>query len=603
MTDNELQSDNIGDDNTPEQCASMALSSSNTSSDKSTIDDQLHSGVHGDESCPENIHEFELDFEFSEYISNYWRNHGGIDLSDENYYMVLAKYQESKMRARLAETKDNSEEEGDLAVELSRATLRAKLLGQWYDDNCRNCEQCVQRNTYTHGPFRNTAPNHSPDPTSPEDICSQAQPMSKSIWNDYEKLKTIVERYETTIQKRWAKRTYSKRKQALQLAWATTSSPPPQPLLDVHMPEVAYLSTRCDQQKGICNCSEFEESQRHIFLWPRMNIEDLTMFEPLLLLLNARGRHSPPTFAIGELSGCQFGWKNSQLKHPPYLDLYSMLFTGQESPEDYGRLVCWEEDPQGYKRLHMGCDLSPGEGLLVLEIQQRLYRFLVNICQIILYDHQVEDHGRLLAQPVVPEPSLPTANSPNPDMGTSLMITRYESAYHLPAKLDVRRLQLLVESKLAEAEDTLWALREDPDFFSTTLAAMHQSRPEHIRDIFNNRHPSVVTHEAQKKLMKHVVGMLWRQYVSAIEIWEQLYDKVSRLADLKEQLFDNAQVPIRPEDDLPKKPSHGYLLCLVSFQQTFGGTSQRCASASVFIAKFAPPTPKSGGSPDNARSN
>lgn len=82
---------------------------------------------------------------------------------------------------------------------------------------------------------------------------------------------------------------------------------------------------------------------------------------------------------------------------------------------------------------------------------------------------------------------------------------------------------------------------------------MHQSRPEHIRDTLNRRHPSVVTSGAQDKLMNHVVGMLWRQYISAIEIWEQLHDKVSRLADFKEQLFDNAQVPIRPEDDLPEE--------------------------------------------------
>lgn len=536
--------DVVCNDNTHQQYVTTILPSSDpvTVCDHSSSDD-------GDESTPGDVGCFDianasLNLDINAFIADCTRTLG-VELSDEARENLIAEYEEKKAAG---------EQDNETIVARERDTLRAKLHGHWYDDDSRSCSFCIKRATYVHGPFRNTAFDYSSlNLISLEDVCSQAQPMSKGIWDDYEKLKTIIERYEIIIQKRWAKKAISKRKQFLQSAWATTSSPPPQPMPQTHLPEVAYLSSRCNPRKGICNCSKFENEKRHIFLWPRMNIEDLTKFEPLLLLLNARGRHSPSLFAIADLSGAHFGWKTNQLRHPPYLDMYSMIFTGQESPTEYGRLVSWADDPSAYNRMYMGRDLSPGEGLVVLEIQHRLYRFLVNICQSILFDHQVEDHSHLLAQPVAPEPSLPTANSLQQDMSTSLMITRYETAYHLPAKLDVRRLQLLVESKLAEAEDTLWALREDPNFFSRTLAAMHQSRPEHIRDTLNRRHRSVETPGAQHKLMNHIIGMIWRQYISAIEIWEQLHDKVSRLGDLKEQLFDNAQVPIRPEDDLPEE--------------------------------------------------
>lgn len=546
--DNRPPSDDVCNENTPQQSATTT----SPSPDAIIVDDQSCSDVDGDESSSEDDDSFDFgdsspDSDLKTFVTEYLRTHD-VEVSEENHDLILAKYLESKISAEYQESKAAGEEEDDeILMELKEATLRAKIHGHWYNDDCRSCRACQERATYLHGPFRNNSSKHlAGDPISPQDVCDQAQPMSRVIWDDYEKLKTIIERYEKVIQKRWAKRTDSKRKQALQSAWATTSNPSPQPMPQTHLPEVAYLSSRCNPRKGICNCSKFEDEKRHIFMWPRMNIEDLTKFEPLLLLLNARGRHAPSTFAMADLSGAHFGWKTNQMKHPPYLDMYSMVFTGQKCSEDYGRLVSWEEDPKAYQRLHMGCDLSPGEGLVVLEIQHRLYRFLVNICQIILHDYQVEDYRYLLAQPVAPEPSLPTANSREQDMGTSLMITRYETAYHLPAKLDVRRLQLLVESKLAEAEDTLWALREDPTFFSTTLAAMHQSRPEHIRDTLNRRHPSVVMPEAQVKLMGYIVGILWRQYISAVEIWDQLYDKVSRLADLKSSFLTSHKSQFDP---------------------------------------------------------
>ncbi|KAJ4393298.1 hypothetical protein N0V93_002506 [Gnomoniopsis smithogilvyi] len=470
-------------------------------------------------------------------------------------------------------------------VELRQLDLRERLHGHWTDDRNRRCDNCHGRKRYVHGVFRNTNPFHETQTISLEEVRSEASPLNKSIWGDFENLRAIIQRFEAVIQKRWAKKSIIKRKLALQSAWAATSDPAPQPMAKIHNPGVDYLRRRCNESKQICHCGVADDEKRHLFLWPTMNLEDLTKFEPLLLLLNARGRHSPPTFAFADLQTVHFGVRVEQMSHPRYLDMYNMVFTGQEGPEAYGKLVSWEEDPKAYQRLHYGRDTSPGEGLWILEIQQRLYRFLVNICQVILHDQQIEDSDRLLAQPVAPEPTLPTANGHEQDTSSSLMVTRYESAYHVPAKLDIRRLQNLVESKLAEAEDTLWALREDPSFFATTLEEMYQSRPEHIRDSANRLHPAVVSGDAHNEFMAHVVSMVWCQYVSAVERWGFLYHKVAHLADLKERLFDNAQVPIRPEDDLPPELSMAICSLLFHFHSLLEGRLKHV----VARAQWSPP--------------
>lgn len=63
-----------------------------------------------------------------------------------------------------------------------------------------------------------------------------------------------------------------------------------------------------------------------------------------------------------------------------------MRFLGRDSAETYGELVSWEQDPKAHKRLIQWRDVSPGQGLWILEIQDRLYQFLVDACRQILHD-------------------------------------------------------------------------------------------------------------------------------------------------------------------------------------------------------------------------
>lgn len=288
-------------------------------------------------------------------------------------------------------------------------------------------------------------------------------------------------------------------------------------------------------------------------MWPRLNLEDLTKTEPLLLLLNARGRRSPSTFALADLEPAWFGIKHETMPVPPFLDQHIMVFSGRDSAETYGELMSWVEYPQAFGRLYCGQDISPGEGLWVLEIQERLYQFLVNACKNVLHDISLEDRDQLLALPVQPEPPLPTANRTDNGSGTSLLTTRNEAAYHIPARLDMRQMQNLVASKLADAEDTLWALREDPGFFATALLERYQCQPEHLLDTKGQPHRLLGDENGRATLMSLAFDDCWRYYVPAVEVWGALHDRVAHLAELKEALFDTPEIGVDPGNKLPSE--------------------------------------------------
>lgn len=293
-------------------------------------------------------------------------------------------------------------------------------------------------------------------------------------------------------------------------------------------------------------------------MWPRLNLEDLCRNEPLLLLLNARGRQPPSTFALADLEPAWFGLKLDIIPVPPFLDQHIMLFSGQGSAETYGELVSWQERPDAFARLLGGHDISPGEGLMVLEIQDRLYQFLANVCTNMLHDLSVENTDELVVLPIQPEPPLPSTTTNDSGTGTSLLAIRLEREYHVPAKLDVRRLLDLVSSKLSEAEDTLWALREDAGFFSTALLEEHRTRPEYILDTNNAIHEVLGLEGGRDAVIMLALSDLWLWYVPIVEIWGGVYDRVAQLAELKEKLFDSPEKQINPGDDLPAELSMAF---------------------------------------------
>ncbi|KAI5859515.1 hypothetical protein GGS23DRAFT_616202 [Durotheca rogersii] len=418
-----------------------------------------------------------------------------------------------------------------------------------------NKETLPTAKEYTHGYFDRM---HNQSEVIYEDITVEqarelSEPQIANIWMNFKHLQAIIHRHEALIQKRWIKKSKVKRSEILQSAWGPRSAMNAQ-----RKPNMALVmnrfkgwdSTKSDNEKAGASIYQ-------ALIWPQINIEDLTKTEPLLLFLNARARYPPSTFAHTDVEPAMFAADAQIFPGPKYLDRWSMRFTGRDSVETYGRLVSWDEDEDAYQRLQRGRDFTPGEGIWILDSQERIYQFLCDICRIILHDYSL-GMDELHNLPIEPEPPLPETEFNEDAPEECLLSSSYRCDYHVPASMDVKRLVDLFESRLAEAEDRLWLLREDPASFldeaygwlntSACSIARANGKPQANMETAGRRYITRIycAHEALN------------QRINMIKVWEILCRKANTLLEAKERLFDKTNARLRPEDDLPVELSNAF---------------------------------------------
>lgn len=129
---------------------------------------------------------------------------------------------------------------------------------------------------------------------------------------------------------------------------------------------------------------------------------------------------------------------------------YVVMFTGRTTATEYGELLNCNDHPDASKWLKQGLGTPPGMGLLVLEIQDRVLKFLIKCCQDILPDMDPE---RVAGEehPIQPNFQPPSEN----DSGdfSSMFVMSMEARYRPPVSLDWQRLDSLLWAKKAAAED------------------------------------------------------------------------------------------------------------------------------------------------------
>lgn len=267
------------------------------------------------------------------------------------------------------------------------------------------------------------------------------------IWEDWNRLRGILERHENTLRRRWTKKTAEQRKKVLLTAW------PDIPVS--HRPDMQALHRETAKQR------EEATRFRDVFLFPYVNLEDLAQARPLLLLLNSRGHNQPHKFAANELKSARVGLSSGAISQR-FLYGYKMIFEDQNTPQTYGQLCSSTKDTTSG-------GMEPGEGIIVLEVQQRLLRFLERCTELILHDLPLHD----MTIPV----QLPAPFDENPGWA-SLTRTRAEAPYRLPDACEFGRLQEFIHAKCAEAMDHMWLLREDPGYFQGVMYEWSEHRNE-----------------------------------------------------------------------------------------------------------------------------
>lgn len=378
---------------------------------------------------------------------------------------------------------------------------------------------------------------------SAAEVKEEAKGRAMRILSAYETLRQILDRHESQIRKRWLKKTKGQQKAILLSAWPN--------MAPAHRPDFeAFKREGIKKREREGGVTKF----RDWYLWPIINLQDLTLKRSLLHLLHSRGRNSPSSFARADLNRTGLGQSTRAIKLP-FIHKYSMFL--DDSTATYGEICSWDDRAETYDMLISGRAFDPPRDLLTLEIQERIMSFLVKCCENVLHD--MGDIGSLLgpAYPVKETLSPITTDASNYPTTVGLAVERQ---YRAPIDFDFRRIQVLVEAKRAEAEDHIYALREDPGYFAETITEWSEHRREHIFATDGKEHLVGPNSSQNYALFWELVSRHTIQdaYEALID-WYILDRQLKHLESLEEEY--TCEIP--PLNRLPPE----YLHALLTFKQ------------------------------------
>lgn len=312
-----------------------------------------------------------------------------------------------------------------------------------------------------------------PKKLSTEEIKHHATRFAHAIFKHWVDLNAILKRFEPTIQKRWLKKSPKQRCEILLKAWPDMAKQ--------HRPD--FMGFR-DVGK---TAPRSRTCPSAAYLWPYINLEDLQQRHFLLLFLSARGRNLPEVFIDADVGNAHVGrgWDENRGDTDVNTPQHGLHFDKQRSPLRYGILLCSFPGlpgkilkPRGNTPSKVGNKYlyESFSGLLGLEIQDGIMKFLLLCAKLILHDI---DPKQFYLAPHQPKPVL---LNPSATQWPSLTDQSTEAFYRVPQHFNFERLQVLVDARKASAEDHLWMLREDPGYFTDNI----KEWKEHNRDMLQH---------------------------------------------------------------------------------------------------------------------
>ncbi|KAH7319454.1 hypothetical protein BKA65DRAFT_609300 [Rhexocercosporidium sp. MPI-PUGE-AT-0058] len=318
---------------------------------------------------------------------------------------------------------------------------------------------------------------------------------------------------------------------------------------------------------------------RDWFMWPSINLEDLTLKRSMLHFLHSRGRHPPSTFARSDYNRTGLAYTSGAVG-TPFLNKHTMYLDG-ETPTKYGRLVSWDDDEDAFEDSKSGraFAIDPGQGLLSLEIQERIMTFLIESCKIILHD--LNESGSLCDPEFPVEAALSKITTDASEYPTVVALA-IERQYRPPIVFDYKRMRSIVSAKCAEAEDHIWSLREDPSYFADTITEWSEHRRERLPDTNGDDHPV-----GPKVTQDH--ALFWERVIAfaAANSYGSLinWNIIERQLRTLEALHEKYSTVMSPEKTLP----HEYLKALLTFRQMLTEAQRRVMTNLENDAAASPP--------------
>lgn len=261
------------------------------------------------------------------------------------------------------------------------------------------------------------------------------------------------------------------------------------------------------------------------------------------LFLDARAKNSPDAFTNADENATYLG-RVSKGINTVFLNEHTMMFINRKSPETYGELIPWSENDKAFEWMMSKKGMNPGQGLLTMEVQERVFKFLVAYCRLVLHDIPAE---KLTSDdyPVLLRPNVPTETG---DGFASLGVMAAEAPYRAPDRMDLAKMESLLDAKASAAEDHIWALREDPSYFADVLLEYKEHRQEILKDTKGRAHP-VFTIPQHDVFWQRAVGTTISAAHRDVEVWNELLSQVKHLRRLESKYA----AAISIEKDLPEK--------------------------------------------------
>ena len=328
-----------------------------------------------------------------------------------------------------------------------------------------------------------------------------ANELAEKVVASQDQLRAIYLHHADLIHKRWPKKLLKHRRELLLSAWPN--------MAECHRPE----SFGKDSYQ-ICVRFVGVPPEEHV--WPYINLEDLQDKKSLLLLLNSRSRYPPHMFAMTEQTFMPLG-KVFDTRAP----LQKMLLNGRNN---YGSIVSFATEAKATDFEDTGKGLSPGAGLQVLNVQDRLLTFLLKCCEALLPDQELQT----LVIPdgvIIPEISS-MLNSDG--METKFADVAAKAPYRVHNTLNLSRLYYLTSAMAKASQDSVWLLREDPGYF----AEAYQNTVDHdlsqVSDRKGKKHSATGKPDFVSSMLHELVA---RSHYMLV-FWEELAKHIKKIEEL-----------------------------------------------------------------------
>ncbi|KAI1489139.1 hypothetical protein F5X96DRAFT_684249 [Biscogniauxia mediterranea] len=281
---------------------------------------------------------------------------------------------------------------------------------------------------------------------------------------------------ERIIRAGWARRTKEQREKVLRFAWARMMGSP----LAGTKPQASrrYGDIPAHRSPNIRSLMLPEPKRlASRFLWPHINLEDLTAGDNFLLFLDSRRRHPRQTFFHTDSIRIQ------QAQHCCYTNLkklkgYDSGLWAIKTQEKY--LEMHDHHPGESFRM-----LDPSANLLTAELNVGNLTFLRNCCSRLLEeDKEAADASEMDINPLYATHI--TINRDTPNVHGTLIPA--EDYYSPPAFFNLARLRALVKDIKATAVKHFFDLREDPGYFASVILDAAEHRPDRV-EYYNGHRP------------------------------------------------------------------------------------------------------------------